>query len=154
MPVESSNLYGISIWKIHARSHGNFFICFWDFQQQWMSCMDDKLRSSSSLKAGLSPQIKQTKKKTIQNNLLYVTRQPHVKTYLCVYYSAHNVMHQAISPDQTNKQINNTICHQTTSHQNISLCNSSAHNVMHGWQIAFFQFSKARLSPQTKQTNK
>ena len=36
LPVHSPNLYGISIWKMHARSHGNFFICFGDFQQQWM----------------------------------------------------------------------------------------------------------------------
>ena len=50
-------------------------------------------------------------------------------------------------------KLNNTICHQTTSRQNVSLCNSSAHYVMHGWQIAFFQFSKARLSPQIKQIN-
>ena len=36
----------------------------------------------------------------------------------------------------------------------ISLCNSSAHNVIHGRQFSFFQFLKARLSPQIKQTNK
>ena len=35
LPVHSPNLYGISIWKMHGRSHGNFFICFGDFQQQW-----------------------------------------------------------------------------------------------------------------------
>ena len=34
LPVHSPNLYGISIWKMHGRSHGNFFICFGDFQQQ------------------------------------------------------------------------------------------------------------------------
>ena len=46
------------------------------------------------------------------------------------------------------------ICHQKTSGQNISLWNSSAHNIMHGWPIVFFQFFIARLSPQIKQTNK
>ena len=36
LPVHSPNLYGISIWKMHGRSHGNFFICFGYFQQQWL----------------------------------------------------------------------------------------------------------------------
>ena len=35
LPVHSPNLYGISIWKMHGRSHGHFFICFGDFHQQW-----------------------------------------------------------------------------------------------------------------------
>ena len=38
LPVHSPNLYGISIWKMHGRSHGNFFICFGDFQQQCFGC--------------------------------------------------------------------------------------------------------------------
>ena len=38
LPVHSPNLYGISIWKMHGRSHGNFFICFGDFQQQCIVC--------------------------------------------------------------------------------------------------------------------
>ena len=35
LPIPSSNLYIILVWKIYSRSHGNFSICFGDFQQQW-----------------------------------------------------------------------------------------------------------------------
>ena len=37
MPIPSSNLYVILVWKMHNRSHGNFSICFGDFQQKWIS---------------------------------------------------------------------------------------------------------------------
>ena len=49
LPVHSPNLYGISIWKMHGRSHGNFFICFGDFQQQWI-CLgrNNKNKGSNS----------------------------------------------------------------------------------------------------------
>ena len=36
LPIPSSNLYIILVWKIYSRSHGNFSICFGDFQQQWV----------------------------------------------------------------------------------------------------------------------
>ena len=45
LPIPSSNLYIILVWKIYSRSHGNFSICFGDFQQQ-CSVFSTKKRSS------------------------------------------------------------------------------------------------------------
>ena len=52
LPVHSPNLYGISIWKMHGRSHGNFFICFGDFQQQCMTLLERIWKYALETKAG------------------------------------------------------------------------------------------------------